>query len=265
MSLTKRNGRRKRSAHKMPLFPFSLKKTKIVGTCFFAMTISMVLSLQSQTTVKDIEGNVYTTIEIGSQIWTVENLRTTKYNDGTSIPYIKDNEAWINDTKGGYCFYKASKSNIEKYGLLYNWHAVNTGKLAMKGWRVPTKEDYKILIDYLIANGYNYDKSTAGNKIAKSLASKNLWNKDVCYGSGSACKETHKNNTSGFNAVPAGYRNYNAYYLGLGENSDFWTATEDHSDTEMAYFMQLKSTSSYFNYYVYQKIVGRSIRLVKDQ
>ena len=126
-------------------------------------------------TVADADGNVYQTVRIGNQkfvaqVWTVENLRTTKYNDGTPIPHLTDSVAWINDTLGAYCYYLDTTSGniIKKYGALYNWYAVDTKKLAPKGWHVPSDEEWNTLQDYLIANGYNFDGTTTGNKIAKS-------------------------------------------------------------------------------------------------
>lgn len=92
----------------------------------------------------DIDGNVYTIIKIGKQYWTVENLKTTRFNDGSPITYINNERAWYeaDDYKTpAYCFYNDDARSIE-YGALYNWYAVNTGKLAPKGWRVPTNDDW---------------------------------------------------------------------------------------------------------------------------
>lgn len=90
-------------------------------------------------TVADIEGNVYRTIAVGGCEWTVENLRTTTYNDGTDIPLVADSGAWAGATAPGYCFYhnEADPDSVRKRGALYNWHAVNSGKLAPAGWHVP--------------------------------------------------------------------------------------------------------------------------------
>ena len=113
-------------------------------------------------TVEDIDGNVYNTVRIGDQVWTVENLRVTRFNDGTPIPHITDDNQWGNLSTPAYCFYDNSSANGDKYGALYNWHAVNTGKLAPYGWRVPTYDDWKILRNYLTNNGYNWDGSNSG-------------------------------------------------------------------------------------------------------
>lgn len=100
---------------------------------------------QSADTVVDLDGNVYHTIKIGSQTWMVENLKTTKYNDGTAIGVLSG----FHSTTPGYCIYANNSSNKDTYGLLYNWYAVNTGKLAPNGWRVPSQADWQVLLDYL--------------------------------------------------------------------------------------------------------------------
>src|SRR4030043_168747 len=125
-------------------------------------------------TVTDADGNVYQTVKIGNQVWTVENLRTTKYDDGSAIPLVTDSAAWAALTTPGFCYYNntTNADNIKKFGALYNWHAVNTKKLAPKGWHVPTEAEWITLENYLIANGYNWDGTKTENKIAKSMAAK---------------------------------------------------------------------------------------------
>ncbi len=99
-------------------------------------------------TVTDQDGNEYKTVTIGTQTWMAENLRTTKYNDSTSIPNITSASMWQNSTTGAYCNYNNTTDidTIVTYGSLYNWYAVNTGKLAPKGWHVATNEEYSTLI-----------------------------------------------------------------------------------------------------------------------
>ena len=95
---------------------------------------------QSQSeTVKDIDGNVYHTVTIGTQIWMVENLKTTKYRNGDGIPNVTDNTQWGNLTTWAYCNYNNDAANGTKYGKLYNWYAVNDSRnIAPTGWHVPT-------------------------------------------------------------------------------------------------------------------------------
>jgi hypothetical protein len=93
-------------------------------------------------TVTDIEGNVYHTVTIGSQIWMVENLQVTSYNDGTAIPNITDNNIWMNLKTGAYCNYNNDMNMVNTYGRLYNWYAVNTQKICPTGWHVPADTDW---------------------------------------------------------------------------------------------------------------------------
>ncbi len=97
-------------------------------------------------TMTDQDGNVYKTVTIGTQTWMAENLRTTTYNNGTTIPNITNVNEWASLITGAYCNYNntTSTDTITTYGRLYNWYAVNTGKLAPDGWHVPTNEE-----DYL--------------------------------------------------------------------------------------------------------------------
>src|ERR1035437_40951 len=122
-------------------------------------------------TVTDIDGNVYHTVTIGSQVWMVENLKTTRFLNGESIPNITDNYSWATLSTGAYCDYDNLTDNSSNYGHLYNWFAVvDSRKIAPTGWHVPTDAEWIILQNYLLANGYNYDSTTTDNKYAKSLA-----------------------------------------------------------------------------------------------
>lgn len=102
-----------------------------------------------ESTVKDIDGNVYRTVKISSQVWMAENLKTTRLTDGTPIAYIPGSAQWKASMPPAYCWVDNDSSNRDRYGAMYNWYAVNTGKLAPAGWRVPSEEDFKILIDHL--------------------------------------------------------------------------------------------------------------------
>ena len=121
------------------------------------------------TTVSDADGYVYHTVTIGAQVWMVENLKTTKYNDGTAIPLVTDSTAWAILTIPGYCWYNNDAVTYKAtYGALYNWYAVNTGKLAPKGWHVPADAEWTKLITFLggedVAGGKM--KSTGTIKLA---------------------------------------------------------------------------------------------------
>jgi uncharacterized protein (TIGR02145 family) len=151
------------------------------------------------------DGHEYQTVQIGNQVWMTENLKTTRYKDGTI---------------SGYYFYdNDSVANAVKYGALYNWHAMASGKLAPTGWHVPDTTEWNILVNYLVLNGYNWDgttDTTVQDKIGKSLAAKTDWNYSRV--EGDVGNDMQSNNSTGFSALPGGYRfgggsfNYIGYY-----------------------------------------------------
>jgi len=211
--------------------------------------------------VTDIDGNVYHTVKIGTQVWMVENLKTTKYNDGTSILNIIDGTAWSNLTTPGYCFYNNDAANKTTYGALYNWYTVNVGNLAPTGWHVPTDAEWTTLENYLIANGYNYGGTTTGNKIAKSLAATTLWNTYTMVGS--IGNDLTKNNTSGFAGLPGGYRSGGGTFGSIGNYGYWWSSSE--TNTYLAWIRILSySSSSYVASNNYNKQHGFSVRCVRD-
>ncbi len=210
--------------------------------------------------VTDIDGNVYHSVTIGTQTWLVENLRTTKYNDGTSIPFVADGTAWAALSTPGYCFYNNNAANKTTYGALYNWYTVNTGKLAPTGWHVPTDAEWTTFEDYLIANGYNYDGTTTGNKIAKSLAANTDWLTST--NSGAVGNNLSKNNTSGFAGLPVGCRNFDGLFYDSSIYGYWWSSTEGNSNSAWRRLINYNEASVYK--YDNQKKLGFSVRCLKD-
>jgi len=206
------------------------------------------------------DGNEYQWVKIGSQVWMAENLKATKYNDGTAIPNVTDASVWENFTTGAYCNYDNLESNGETYGKLYNWYAVNTGKLAPEGWHVPTDEEWTILENYLIANGYNYDGTKEYNKVAKSLASKTNWKSSKNEGTPGNAPEY--NNSTDFTALPGGYRfQWGAFHL-MEVECKWWSFTA--YDQNNAYKRGLSYSSNYLIFYPEKKVSGMSVRCVRD-
>jgi uncharacterized protein (TIGR02145 family) len=97
------------------------------------------------TKIADVEGNLYSIVTIGSQVWMTENLKSTKYNNNTQIPNVPDNTAWINLTTPGYCWFANDIKYKDTYGALYNWFTVSTGILCPVGWHVPTDSEFNTL------------------------------------------------------------------------------------------------------------------------
>ena len=209
----------------------------------------------------DINGNVYNTVKIGKQVWTVENLRTTTYNDGTPIPCVTKATEWGNLDTPGYCFYENENTEtIKKYGALYNWYAVITGKLAPVGWHVPTDSEWTILENYLIANGYNYDGTITENEIAKAMAAQTDWTTYATVGTPGNVPD--KNNKSGFSALPGGCRYLDGTFNSIGSYGTWWSATAN--DASYAYTRTLYYDNSNLGRSHDDKVYGFSARLLRD-
>ena len=99
---------------------------------------------EKESAIVDTDGNIYHSVVIGTQTWMTENLKTTKYRDGSSIANLTDSAEWENCKFGAYCNYNNLKNNGNQFGRLYNWTAANSGVLAPAGWHVATKAEWKL-------------------------------------------------------------------------------------------------------------------------
>ena len=197
-------------------------------------------------TVTDIDGNVYNTVTIGIQVWMVENLKVTKYRNGDPIANVTDNTAWKGLTTGAYCWYGNDAANKVTYGALYNWYAVNDSRnIAPVGWHVPTEAERDMLDNFLGG------ASVAGGKLKEAGTSH--------WGS----PNTGASNSSGFTALPAGYRiSGTGAFDKLTWHTYLWSSTQDDATT--AFRRQLKFDSEGVATFYSDKKSGFSIRLVKD-
>jgi uncharacterized protein (TIGR02145 family) len=221
--------------------------------------------VQLKTKITDVDGNVYNVVKIGTQFWMVENLTTTRYNDGTVIPLVTDNAAWAVLATPGYCFYNNTTNvdSIKKFGALYNWYVVNPAnpkKIAPAGWHVPTDAEFGTLQDFLIANGYNWDGTTTGNKIAKSMAAKTDWK---TYSTpGAIGNDLTMNNSTGFSALPGGYRIYNGIFDAIGSYGSWRSATEQGATN--AHYCCLYYDQGSFTRTLNNNRCGYSVKLLRD-
>jgi uncharacterized protein (TIGR02145 family) len=211
-------------------------------------------------TVVDIDGNSYHTVIIGTQVWMVENLKTTKYNDGSLISNVTDSDEWFQSTTGAYCNYNNDPSNGNIYGRLYNWYAIETNKLAPQDWHVPSDAEWTTLKDYLMENGYNFDSTTVGNQISKSLASTYGWapSDEI----GDVGNNQASNNRTGFTALPGGCRYVDGLFCNIGEYGSWWSSTS-YSTTD-AYMQLIGYGFGHIIYYYNEKYCGLSVRCIKD-
>jgi uncharacterized protein (TIGR02145 family) len=203
-------------------------RDELAGDDFvFRLTVKDDLSDNSGTFTDERDGEVYKWVKIGGQVWMAENLKATKYADGSSIPNVTGNSEWTQLTSGAYCWYSNDISNKATYGALYNWYAVNTGKLCPEGWHVPSDSEWTQLENFLGDNGFNYDGSTGGgrSKIAKSLASATNWSSH--YNTGAIGNNLSLNNKSGFSALSGGSRlGSNGTFFVVGYVGYWWSSTE---------------------------------------
>ena len=191
------------------------------------------------------DGVTYNTVSIGNQCWFKENLRTTKYNDGTSITNVTDNATWTSTTSGAYCCYSNNTSNCTTYGALYNWYAVNTGKLCPSGWHVPSDAEWTTLVNYLGG------EDVAGGKLKET---------------GTTHWQSPNNgatNSSGFTALPGGYRFSSGGSFGLlGILGYWWSSTQlDGSDAWTRNLTYLNANVGRVNLV---KSYGFSVRCLRD-
>jgi uncharacterized protein (TIGR02145 family) len=178
-------------------------RKKTLCLLVFALPCFWFTALQAQL-VKDTDGNVYASTTIGKQIWMVENLKTTKYNDGTPIPLVTNDKAWQELKSPAYCWLNNDIKNKEIYGALYNWYTVKTKKLCPKGWHVPSNDDW---IELTIFLG---DKETAGAKLKESGSTH--WKNPLNVGT----------NDFDFTGLPGGLRLVSGLFPEFGTGRAVW-------------------------------------------
>jgi uncharacterized protein (TIGR02145 family) len=204
--------------------------------------------------LSDLDNNVYYTVIINNQEWIVSNLKTTKYADGVSIPYIEMGTEFSADRSGAYCWPNNDIDNRELYGAIYNWYAVNNARglvyfkrngVHETGWRVATKTDWENLATYLGGN------SVTGGKLKENGTEH--W----------ASPNIGATNETGFTAIPAGVRDYVGNFNFLSKTiAAFWTATQ--YDTSQAVMRVMYNTIASLGVNNYDKRNGMSVKCVRD-
>jgi uncharacterized protein (TIGR02145 family) len=204
--------------------------------------------LSFTTLLEDYNGNKYTTVTIGSQVWMAENLKASRYRNGNVIPKVTTPASWKNLTTGAYCSFENNTLDSINYGNLYNWYAVHDIRfLAPTGWHIPTQAEWTTLINYLGG------ASVAGDKLKESG---NL------HWSGNYALAT---NSSLFTALPGGFISIenNTYgFYNLQTDGKWWSSTE--IDASNAWSWSLTNTSSQAVSASDMKQSGFSVRCVKD-
>ena len=199
----------------------------------------------------DGDGNDYPVVETGKgeekciQYWMAVNLRSTKYSDQTSVPLVTNGAAWSAMPSDAYCWYNNNETAYKSiYGALYNWYAVNTGKLCPTGWHMPTDEEWKALADHFGGLGYT------GGRMKETGTTH--W----------TAPNTGATNISGFTALPGGYRTENGSFVSMGNKGMWWSDTD--YDASSAWFRSMTYDSDIMIRDHSGQKNGFSVRCVKD-
>lgn len=191
--------------------------------------------------VFDLSGNKYKIVEIGNQTWMAENLKVSKFNDGTTINLLSSDDNWkSNAIYGGSCFYDNDPNNNNPYGRLYNRYAITDNrKIAPNGWHIPTNAEWDTLISYLGG------KSSAAGKLKETGFSH--WK----------TPNAGASNSTNFTSVPAGLRNTDGSFSSLGYSSCYWSAE--------GYVYILYNDEDIVRTYIFSERNGVSVRCIKNK
>lgn len=195
--------------------------------------------------VTDIDGNVYHTVSIGSQVWLAENLRTTRFQNGDSIPYVDDMLTWRSAGQA-YCFYDNDPGKYAMYGCLYNWYTVaDTRQLSPAGWHVPTTNEWNVLAANVEGNGGHLKEKGTSHWASPNFGA---------------------TNTTGFTALAGGYRDFLGTYDNARKIAAFWTATpySDIWGNPGGWYRYLIHDGSAFSEYQLAAAYGCSVRCIRD-
>jgi uncharacterized protein (TIGR02145 family) len=201
----------------------------LLSLSLFSQNTANTADSSNTKTVTDVDGNTYKTVRIGDQVWMTENLRTTKYSDGTAIPNVTDDNQWKALSTAAWCHYDNDSSQHEvTYGKLYNGYAVVTGKLCPTDWHIPTSAEWTVLTDYLVADGHSGAKG-------KALKSTSGW------GSGGNGTDDY-----GWLGLPGGWReNDSDNFDYIGENGVWWSSSKSSANESWNYALTIDSHDVY--------------------
>lgn len=220
--------------------------------------------------VTDIDGNIYSTIELGSQVWMAENLKVVHYPDGTPITQISDEAEWIAMTTDiqAYCWYDNLTEYSDSSGALYTWAAAMNGELSSDtipsgvqgvcpdGWHLPSDAEWKVLEIFLgmtqtQVDSYDWRGNDEGGQLKETGFSK--W----------AFPNIGGSNSSGFTAVPGGFRSAMGAFYGIDQSASFWTSKEEEG-TVNAWYRTLNFDREQMYRQYNEMRMGLSVRCVKD-
>ena len=198
-------------------------------------------------TITDIDGNIYSTVSIGNQVWMGENLKVTKFNNQVPIPLVLDNTQWSTQTQAAYCYYQGDVANASVYGNLYNWYVVNGSKnVCPTGYHVPVIAEWEELITFLGGN------AVAGGKL-KEIGFTHWLDPN-----------TGADNTSSFTLLPSGWRaNNNGVYENMTYMAYLWSSSSVDALISSIVLVGYDSPAAYTS--ESHILTGLPIRCLKDK
>ena len=192
-----------------------MKRTLNLSVLIFLFaSISFISSCKKdEVNITDVNGNIYHSVTLGSQVWMVENLKATRYNDGTDLDNITNQASWASAYASSYCWYDNDmKTYKEPFGALYNLKAVKSNKLCPAGWHIPTEAEWTTLTTFLGG------EVVAGNELKEAGLTNWLSPNDGA------------TNSSAFTALPGGCRNTEGSFYGQGMYGYWWSYDQDGAD-----------------------------------
>ncbi len=221
--------------------------TNSAGTAYGAQAVF-------STNLADVDGNIYKTVTIGSQVWLAENLKTTRLNDNTIIPEVTDNTVWSNTSTLAYCWVNNDEATYKPlYGALYNWYAINTGKLCPSGWHVPSDSEFGDLeLQLGVPPAEIYTLGWRGTDQGTEMKTTTGW----------AIGE-NGTNTSGFSALPGGYRfALDGSFQAIGSFTYWWAS--DYGDAVTTWYRRLDGSRTQVHRGATNKEGGKYVRCMKN-
>lgn len=228
----------------------------------------------SDSTVTDVQGNVYKIVKIGKQWWMAENLKVTTYRNGDDIPFVNTDGVWGSLEDGEYYILNNNPTNVDTFGYLYNWKAATDSRgLCPEGWYIPDHLEWGEMVKW-VDKQFKTEQLKFGGIMSENgalkLKSKGvLKNGDGLWGKqdpdGTHWDVTEGNNETGFSALPGARRIHNGeIFEGIGWRAYFWTSTKIEGNEPYAWTWHMGLGPEIYSGFISMRN-GMSIRCLKNE